>query len=450
LKRATLVGILVLLAPTAGCATFPFSTSHASPTPASSPAQAPAPNAKATDGAANLEVAIRDAQALRKAGDLGGAAKALSQLVLIAPDNALVLGEYGKNLAAQGRSDDALAFLERAIQLQPADWTLYSAQGMAYDQKTNYRAAQASYARALVLKPGEPSILNNAALSYMQAGDLDNAEKLLRQAPSDGPNYPRIAQNLALVQSLRGAQAGKTAAVVPPVQGSPSGSSPPGPVAAADLPAQPDVAQATVVVSEPVTRTQIAPPAPSIVAASPAILPSMPSPSDSNAPPKPIAPNPSVALAPVHKDAPIKAEPVVPAKPAEKQFVMPAPKLAPEPKLASADPAPTPAAAKPTEKKLVQTAPKLAAEPKSVAADPASNPSNATYFVQAGAFLSEERAGVAASALDRLGARVTPGVNDGRAIYRVRIGPFLTIQQAKAAVTQAQSMGHADLRIVTQ
>jgi cell division protein FtsN len=64
--------------------------------------------------------------------------------------------------------------------------------------------------------------------------------------------------------------------------------------------------------------------------------------------------------------------------------------------------------------------------------------------------LSEERAGVAASTLDRLGARVTPGVNDGRAVYRVRIGPFLTIQQAKAAVSQAQAMGHADLRIVTQ
>jgi hypothetical protein len=127
--------------------------------PASAPTQAPRqalrPNANATDGAANIEAAIRDAQALRKAGDLSGAAKSLSQLVLVAPDNAIVLGEYGKNLAAQGRSDDALAFLERAIELQPGDWTLYSAQGMAYDQKANHRAAQA-YARALVMKPGSP------------------------------------------------------------------------------------------------------------------------------------------------------------------------------------------------------------------------------------------------------------------------------------------------------
>src|SRR5439155_5340240 len=110
----------------------------------------------------------------------------------------------------------------------------------------------------------------------------------------------------------------------------------------------------------------------------------------------------------------------------------------------------------PVENKYVQPSPnlhparKIASAAQSPTYLPPSTPPNTTYFVQAGAFSSEERAGVAASALDRLGARVTTGVNDGRAVYRVRIGPFLTIQQAKAAVSQAQAMGHADLRIVTQ
>src|SRR5258705_2820378 len=105
--------MLVLLAPTAGCATFPFSLLHASPVPASSqPSQASAPNANTKDLAADLESAIRDAQAQRRSGDLAGAAKSLSQLVLIAPDNAHMLGEYGKNLAPQGRSEHALAVLQ--------------------------------------------------------------------------------------------------------------------------------------------------------------------------------------------------------------------------------------------------------------------------------------------------------------------------------------------------
>jgi Flp pilus assembly protein TadD len=427
--------------------------------PASVPTKAPPPNANAAGGAANLESAIRDAQALRKAGDLAGAGKSLGQLVLIAPDNAVVLGEYGKNLAAQGRSDDALAFLERAIELQPADWTLHSAQGMAYDQKANYQAAQASYARALALKPGEPTILNNAALSYMQAGDLDSAEKLLRQAPQGSPVYPQIAQNLSLVQSLRAAQAAKTAVAAPPAPTpaiNPSLPSPASPVQTpassippmvAELPPEPEVAHPPVVVSEPVTSTHIAPPPQpeAVVSADPLAPPSVLAaiPQDSSAAGKLATLNstPDVIPAPVRKEAevsapikpaPAKNEPAVAAKPAdksvEKKFVQPAPKLPPEPKLASAAPAPASAPA----------------------SSPASTSSGPTYFVQAGAFSTEERAGVAASALDRLGARVTSGVNDGRAVYRVRIGPFLTIQQAKAAVSQAQAMGHADLRIVTQ
>jgi cell division protein FtsN len=350
-----------------------------------------------------------------------------------------------------------LAFLERAIELQPADWTLYSAQGMAYDQKANYQAAQASYARALALKPGEPTILNNAALSYMQAGDLDSAEKLLLQAPPGSPNYPRIAQNLSLVQSLRAAQAVKTAAVAPPPPAPavspplPSSASPvqaPAssiPPVVAELPPEPEVAHAPIVVSEPVTSTHIAPPTQpeAVVSAEPVAPPSVSPaiPQDSSAAgklatlnsspaevPNPVRKEAEVSAASI-KPAPAKNEPAVAAKPAdkpvEKKFVQPAPKLPPEPKLAAA-PASAPASS------------------------PASTSSGPTYFVQAGAFLSEERAGVAASGLDRLGARVTSGVNDGRAIYRVRIGPFLTIQQAKAAVSQAQAMGHADLRIVTQ
>src|SRR5262245_36346642 len=93
----------------------------------------------------NVENALAQAQSQRKSGDLAGASRTLSQLVLFAPDDPRVLGEYGKTLVAQARSDDALAFLERAIQLNPSDWTLYSASGVAYDQKGIYKSAQIAY-----------------------------------------------------------------------------------------------------------------------------------------------------------------------------------------------------------------------------------------------------------------------------------------------------------------
>ena len=86
-----------------------------------------------------------------------------------------------------------------------------------------------------------------------------------------------------------------------------------------------------------------------------------------------------------------------------------------------------------------------------VVATPAARPPGAprAYFVQAGAFFKPEQAGMAASTLDKLGARVMTGENKGRTVFRVRIGPFLTIQQAKMAEAQALTMGHADLQIVS-
>jgi cell division protein FtsN len=98
--------------------------------------------------------------------------------------------------------------------------------------------------------------------------------------------------------------------------------------------------------------------------------------------------------------------------------------------------------------------PPKTAEPKSASAlnvAKTTAPANAApgaLYVQAGAFSSEARAGQAASALDSLGAHVMSANVDGRAVYRVRIGPFLNAQQAKAAFTQAQALGHADLQIV--
>ena len=149
------------------------------------------------------EEALHQAQALRKSADFQGAAKLLSQLAQASPDDARVLGEYAKTLIALNRPSDGLTYVDRAIALEPDDWTLHSARGVALDQRKDYAAAQLSYDRALTLKPGEPIILSNAALSHMHAGDLAGAEALLLQATQAGSEFPRIATNLAMVRSMR-------------------------------------------------------------------------------------------------------------------------------------------------------------------------------------------------------------------------------------------------------
>jgi Flp pilus assembly protein TadD len=158
---------------------------------------------KSAAPATTLEDSIRQAQMLRLAGLYPDAIKHLSQLMMVASDDGRVISEYGKTLAAMGRASDAVNFLTRAQQLQPGDWTIYSALGVAYDQMGDQKSAQAAYEHALAIKPNEPSVLNNYALSRMLAKDPEMAGKLAARAESaGGMSEPKIARNIAMIRSL--------------------------------------------------------------------------------------------------------------------------------------------------------------------------------------------------------------------------------------------------------
>jgi Flp pilus assembly protein TadD len=217
----------VLLAALSACAGNPFGDS-------STPAPAPKTAAKAPAAAAptaasaqatqqqnqaalanaiavanvSIEAELAQAQTLRAQGNYAEATKTLGQLVLVSPDDARIVGEYGKVLVQQGgRSDDAIAFLKRAVALKGNDATLYSALGVAYDQADDQKNAKAAYDKALALHPGDPTVLNNYAVSRMLAGDLDGAQKLLAQAQAAGGSNPKVVSNLQLLAQMRTAKA---------------------------------------------------------------------------------------------------------------------------------------------------------------------------------------------------------------------------------------------------
>ncbi len=145
---------------------------------------------------------ILRAEKLRSEGKYDDAVRALAQMMLVAPDDARVVGEYGKTLAQQGHSNDALAFLKRAVELQPNDWKLYSALGVAYDQLDDHASARVAYEHALALRPLDPAVLNNYAVSRMLAGDYPSAQRLFAEASAQGASNPKIALNLAKLASL--------------------------------------------------------------------------------------------------------------------------------------------------------------------------------------------------------------------------------------------------------
>jgi tetratricopeptide (TPR) repeat protein len=167
-----------------------------------SSALASPPEQSAGTLAQGIDAGVREAQLKRTQKDYAGAVKVLSQLMLVAADDPRVVGEYGKVLVQQGRSAEALDFLRRAVQLQTNDWTLYSALGVVYDQKGDYANAEIAYNRALQLKPGESAILNNFAMSRLQAGDLDRAKQLIAQAANTSKD-DRIAKNATMIAGLK-------------------------------------------------------------------------------------------------------------------------------------------------------------------------------------------------------------------------------------------------------
>jgi Flp pilus assembly protein TadD len=151
----------------------------------------------------DVESNVRQAQLARVAGRYDDAIRILSQLMLVASDDPRVVGEYGKTLVEKGRARQAVEFLTRATDLQPRDWTLYSALGVAYDETGDQISAGRAYEHALALRPGEPAILNNYALSRMLASDPAMARQLMTSAASaGGASDPKIARNIAMVNSL--------------------------------------------------------------------------------------------------------------------------------------------------------------------------------------------------------------------------------------------------------
>jgi len=103
-----------------------------------------------------------------------------------------------------GKPDQASALLAKAAILNPTDWTILSAEGVALDEMGEHARAKKKYAAALRLAPGHPTILTNLGLSHALSGDLVDAEATLRRAVSNPTSGVHARQNLALVLGLKG------------------------------------------------------------------------------------------------------------------------------------------------------------------------------------------------------------------------------------------------------
>lgn len=152
----------------------------------------------------NAQVGIAYANLLQMSGRAPQALSVMQQVVIANPSDRQVLAAYGKAQAAAGQLDQALTTISRAQTPDRPDWRLYSAQGAVLDQLGRTQEARAAYQQAMQIQPNEPSILSNMGMSYLLGGDLKTAETYLRTAAQQPGADSRIRQNLALVVGLQG------------------------------------------------------------------------------------------------------------------------------------------------------------------------------------------------------------------------------------------------------
>lgn len=150
------------------------------------------------------QVGLAFASALRMTGKDDQALAVMQQMVIHHPEDNDVLSAYGKALAATGNLMKALEVVQRAQRPDNPDWKLLSAQGAILDQLERPEEARAYYQRALDIQPEEASILSNLGMSYLLTNDLKSAETFLRRANAQPGADSRVRQNLALVVGLQG------------------------------------------------------------------------------------------------------------------------------------------------------------------------------------------------------------------------------------------------------
>ena len=117
----------------------------------------------------------------------------------------------GIALSALGRSDEAMAMLQKAVTQDPTAWRAWDALGVEYDNHKQWTQAEAAYEHALVDSNAAAIVLNNRGYSRLLQRRVDEAVADFVTALKRKPDFVEARTNLRLAMAMKGDYARATA-----------------------------------------------------------------------------------------------------------------------------------------------------------------------------------------------------------------------------------------------
>ena len=141
---------------------------------------------------------------LIKQGKLQEAEATYIELIAAGTNNHIVYGNLGALCLMQGKFDEVIKLLRRALELKPNYPDAHYNLGIALEEQGDLTAAIASYKTALQLKPNYPEAHNNLGIALQKQGDLTAAIASYNTALQLKPNFPDAHYNLGITLKEQG------------------------------------------------------------------------------------------------------------------------------------------------------------------------------------------------------------------------------------------------------
>jgi Tetratricopeptide repeat len=138
-----------------------------------------------------------------QAGRLAEASEIYRRILDHFPSHAETLHMVGVIALQQGRHDDAVSPISRAIRVSPARAPFHSNLGEAHRGLGQFDQAMACYRRALELQPDSSEVYNNIALALRTMGDLAEATRLFQRAVELNSDNANAHFNLGCIRLLQ-------------------------------------------------------------------------------------------------------------------------------------------------------------------------------------------------------------------------------------------------------